>query len=755
VFCLLGLVLVQCWNAAFAQALPQITVNGQVVGDTATVYGTGATITMSGYTGGHIFYTTNGEPPTVSSAEYSSALTFTNSFHLRAIAYDSAFAQSSSRDVQVTLAPLYILRLSGARKYMEYSLDGSPYQAVTGPSLNVGSNQLVSLRAVPGDGWLFDRWQGHHPSASQTNTFHMDRTHEVHLSMYRNTAPTFLVSGDGEVVVTPPPPYYWDDNPIQVTAVPHAGSFFAGWNLPQASPSAISFNQAPDGPGSQAYFSPLLAGTHAISVRVDGLGIVVEPSRYFAVDGDTVKITVQPAVGWSVTNFTGDVTAPGTTQANPYGKSISVTMNSDKSVIAHVNKIATWNASFPPNFAVGAPLIAPNGLVIYGASEFDVDGPAYILAYDQDGFETWEANTYSTKGHVIVGGAIAPDGTILEWVNTLGAPGEVNAYSSEDGHFLWRIVPPGVSTSVAVSDQGIYVCSPNSGRALRRYSLAGELINSVNTGAFNDYWGVILDPNSDPDTTGQDIISYTPTLTQRWSKPNPTYSGGGPAQAIYTDAAGDVITADLKAFTYATGAPLWTAPYTSGVFSSLGTNRVFIADSGAGGALSALDLATGQKLWTVNEPYPTALGGSVAAADGSVFTIGPLRKVSATGEIIWEALVAAASSPILTPSGRMYFGRSAADVAVGPAPSGFPMPRGDWMSSGKAYTGAIAYLNQLSITRSGQDFRVRFTPVTSAPLTLQWSDDLVNWNLEKSFTGPLDYTITAPTATHRFYRVIQ
>src|ERR1044071_283470 len=64
VLCLLA---VQLICVCFAQTLPQILVNGQAVPDNATAYGSPVSVTMSGYTGGHIFYTTNGSPPTVSS----------------------------------------------------------------------------------------------------------------------------------------------------------------------------------------------------------------------------------------------------------------------------------------------------------------------------------------------------------------------------------------------------------------------------------------------------------------------------------------------------------------------------------------------------------------------------------------------------------------------------------------------------------------------------------------------------------------
>jgi hypothetical protein len=733
--------------AASAQEPLKFFINGGLETRTnVTFYGQGFNFTMSGFPGGHIFYTTNGAPPSVASAEYSAGLNFSANATIRAVAYDAAFAEFRTAFIVVTVAPLQILHLLGAAQFVEYSVDGSPFAPAPG-DIYIGSAQTVALRAAGSGGWRFDQWKGDRPSLEATNIFQMNQDLTVRLSVKRTEPLTVPFAGDGEVIVSPPPPYYWDDPLVQITAVPHDGKFFAGWNLPQSFPTSISFTQRVDDPPPKATFSTLLEGTFAISVKIDGQGTVLSPTRYFAAAGSTVQVTVQPPAGWSVTNWTGDATGPGTKSYNPYGTTVTVDMSANRTVEAHVNELANWRAQEIEGYILGSQAVGPDGTVIIVGGNMDNVGVRYFFAFGRDGYKKWTLPTTPPSKYAPSGVMVGPDGTIYDIISSIGIP-YVLAISA-DGREKWRALGSGIYVYAAVNENGLYMSSSNQGRKVRRYWTDGTLLQEASGGLFNSYKGIILDVDSNALLGGQEFTSFTPELAPRYNR-----TGGG--FAGMTDLHGNFIATDLQALR-PDGTPLWTNAYTNGSPLCLSTNRVYIGDSNNGGSLSALDLATGQKVWSFLEPYAgVSVQSAVVAEDNSLFAIFSgtlLRKISASGEIVWETRCTGVN-PLLTPDGQLYVGPMGFSVGVGPAKSGFPMLHADAGNSGAAYTGVAPALDTLALESGPSGLVLRFLPSAPGTSELQWSEDFTVWQTLQTFSVPLKYTVPTPLETQRFYRVV-
>ncbi len=728
--------------------------NQEATGTAAIVYGPSFSLRMEGFSGGAIYFTSDGSEPTRSSPRHTGARTFRSSATIRALALSADETVSQAAELNVTLLPFLKLRVSGPTKFVEYSLDGGDFRAYApGKTFQeVAGGRQVALRAVPTNGWIFDRWLGHHASAEQTNVFIMDRSHEVRLSMYRTNVIEVAVSGDGEVVVEPPPPYFWENRDVQITAIPRPGSYFSGWSVQKP----ISFNQWADAVPPSATFAPLPEGSFAISVKIDGIGSVFLPAGYKAAAGSAVKVVAQPASSYYLKEWSGDATGKGVPSASPYGSSVTLTMDSSKSVVAHLGSIPTKRISDFYWATLSDPSVAPNGLAICAARIVELPTNYTAVAFDRDGVIRWEVYLPVPVKDTVQTPCIGPDGTIYFAATNGVANGRVVAMSPAR-EVLWQVEAPGREASVAASAYGLYVASTNdSGGGIRRFWLDGSLLGEASGATPNTFGGLRLDGDSNPILGGDVALAFTVDLLPRWQA-NLAVS----SRPTLLDARGNVIFDNLQALHGKTAAPLWMAPYADGRATSLGTNRVYIIEN-SNGRLSALDLETGQKVWTTAEQNSSfRLGRTVAAEDGTVFAVyggginSLLRHVSATGEILWETLVGNTGVPLLTPDGCLHMLGISMNVGVGPARSGFPMFRGDWRNSGSLYTGSSPEVNALSFDQSPQGLILKFLPPAKGTLELQWSVDLVAWSKLQTFSTPLNYPVAAPLEGRRFYRVVQ
>ncbi len=280
---------------------PTIRVGGVDVGAGSVVRLSHAPVLMTtDYSpNSHLFYTLDGSPPDFTDIPYLGEFVLTNSATVRAIAYNSDYtAWAESAAIIVEVSPTYPL---AATTPGGGSIAASP--AAYSKGNHYVSNTVVTLTATPSNGWSFLRWIGDSASASGITTVLMDRPRSVQAVF--GTSLSLFTNGNGHVLLNPAIGPYAFGSPVQLAAVPGAGSYFFGWAgaaTGSANPLSITATNAA---GITALFGTLTANQVSLTVLPNGGGsVAVSPSRNVYTNGETVTLTAVPApngvfTGWS------------------------------------------------------------------------------------------------------------------------------------------------------------------------------------------------------------------------------------------------------------------------------------------------------------------------------------------------------------------------------------------------------------------------------------------------------------------------
>jgi len=228
-----------------------------------------------------------------------------------------------NRNKQVTAryVPVYSLSLSTAGGGT-FTVDPS-----TGP---YPSNSIVTVTAIPANGWSFLHWLG---DASGTNlTATVSLTSDKCIRGLFGTTLDATVAGSGTVQISPPVRLHSYGQAVRLTAIPSAGSYFALWgNAASGTNNPSSFTVTNANPVVAALFASLAAGQFALTVMPDGQGgVSVSPQHNRYDSGQSVTLTAVPEVGQVFLGWSGD--AAGT--ANP----LTLTMDSNKTITAQYSK---------------------------------------------------------------------------------------------------------------------------------------------------------------------------------------------------------------------------------------------------------------------------------------------------------------------------------------------------------------------------------------------------------------------------------
>lgn len=205
-------------------------------------------------------------------------------------------------------------------------VEGSGSVALNPDKTAYGCGDLVSVTAVPENGWRFLRWSGDvtgtgNPvqltvAADQTVIAHFVKEAETYYEMTVNTA------GNGSVTVTPLGPYIKGEA-VVLTAQPEGGWGFIGWSGDLAgteNPSILTITR------NHVVTATYSSEVYFVDVQVEGEGAVdISPSQERAAGQDAV-LTATPSDGWRFTGWSEDLA--GT--ENP----IMLTVSRDHKVIA-------------------------------------------------------------------------------------------------------------------------------------------------------------------------------------------------------------------------------------------------------------------------------------------------------------------------------------------------------------------------------------------------------------------------------------
>jgi len=214
---------------------------------------------------------------------------------------------------------------------LEVDGNGSTEPAVGTHEYNEGD--VVSITAIPDEGWQFDGWSGDVTDPQLTITTLIvtsDKTVTADFSPVVYTI-SLEVDGNGSTEPAVGTHEYDKGDVVRITAIPDEGWQFDEWSGDVTDPelTTTTFVVTSDKTVT-ADFSPIV---HTISLEVDGNGST-EPAvgTHEYNKGDVVSITAIPGEGWQFDGWSGDVTDPQLAMT-------TLIVTSDKTVTADFSQV--------------------------------------------------------------------------------------------------------------------------------------------------------------------------------------------------------------------------------------------------------------------------------------------------------------------------------------------------------------------------------------------------------------------------------
>ena len=265
---------------------------------------------QSPFTNSTIFYSLDGSNPSFTSIEYRGSFALSNSATVRAIAYTPDFLRSSE------CSPVEFQYLPVVRLTNQTAGGGIINFDPPGPYL---SNQVVTMTAVPAQGWQFLRWEGPAPGTSISNRVTL--TNHLAVRAVFATTPIITTIGSGQVQTFPIAPPFEYGSTVRLMAVPGTGNYFFRWAnavTGAVSPTTLFVTNAT--PTVSALFSDLGSNQSSLTLLVDGSGTAsVSPVANVLTNGQSTALTALPDFGHVFLGWTGSITGlsnPTTLQMN-------------------------------------------------------------------------------------------------------------------------------------------------------------------------------------------------------------------------------------------------------------------------------------------------------------------------------------------------------------------------------------------------------------------------------------------------------
>ena len=303
--------------------MPEILLDGQFVltGTVSRVQSARVELQTS-FSNGAIYYTLDGSQPSDPSSIYFAPFTIRRSVLIRAVAWNSQHTQSWEADpVQVIIIPAYGLTVVNA---------GGGTVGVSPTNAAYASNTLVSLTAIPVQGWTFLQWLGDVTGTNPVTSLRMTRAKTVEAVFATHFTTT--VTGNGSLVIDPQTILYPYGTVIRLTAAPQFGNYFVSWaNAATGTNNPLQFVVTAADTVVASLFAPLNVGQSALTVVPNGTGqVTVTPraSRYNS--GDVLTLTAVPDLNQSFIGWSGDAAG----QQNP----LSVLLDQSKLITANFTK---------------------------------------------------------------------------------------------------------------------------------------------------------------------------------------------------------------------------------------------------------------------------------------------------------------------------------------------------------------------------------------------------------------------------------
>lgn len=190
---------------------------------------------------------------------------------------------------------------------------------------------IVTLTAVPQDGWQFDHWEGDAEGDNSQLELLMDDNKEITAVFVRQDfVLTVNVTGEGQVekeILNGATNTYPYETVVKLTAIPSVGWEFSHWEGDGNGSNPVIELTFDEDKNVTAVFVRI---GYTLNITVEGQGRVREEivanaaSDYF--HGQLVKLTAMPDAGWKFVEWTGDFTGQE--------EQVEVLMDDNKSITA-------------------------------------------------------------------------------------------------------------------------------------------------------------------------------------------------------------------------------------------------------------------------------------------------------------------------------------------------------------------------------------------------------------------------------------
>ncbi|MEF8874233.1 MAG: LamG-like jellyroll fold domain-containing protein [Candidatus Thermoplasmatota archaeon] len=294
------------------------------------------------------------------------------------------------------------------------NIQGEGYVEVDGVEVEVPYSEeyeegtRVGLRAVPDEGWKFNRWTGAKESEDEEINLTMDENKSLTANFNESDSQdehelTLDVEGEGAVeldgaqVEIPYSEYYPDGTEVELTAVPDGDWQFSHWlgDCPAGEQDAATIDVMMDEDRAlTAYFENVDTDVERnLTINVEGDGTTdPEPGVHTYYDGEAVSVTAIPEEGWTFNEWTGDYEGAE--------EEITVVMDSDKTVTAHFeedDEVETYALTI--NVEGGGTTYPDPGKHLYPKGE-----PVMIEAIPDEGraFDSWTGDYEGTEREITI-----------------------------------------------------------------------------------------------------------------------------------------------------------------------------------------------------------------------------------------------------------------------------------------------------------------------------------------------------------------
>jgi len=217
---------------------------------------------------------------------------------------------------------------------------------------NYNQGSTVQLTATPNTGYTFTGWTGDATGTANPLTVTMNSNKNITANFTLIPANTYtlnVTAVNGTVVKNPNQVNYDQGSTVQLTATPNTGYTFTGWTGDATGTSNSLTIVMNSNKNITANFALTPPNTFTLNVTATLGGTTAKnPDLISYTSGAVVQVTATPNTGYTFAGWTGDAT--GT--INP----LSVTMNSDKNIIANFTLI--------PVVTYSLNVIANNGVVV-------------------------------------------------------------------------------------------------------------------------------------------------------------------------------------------------------------------------------------------------------------------------------------------------------------------------------------------------------------------------------------------------------